>query len=82
MSLLFIYYIYFKSLNDGLYITDIDECINGDNCKGPGKKCLNILGNFTCSCIEGYRWDRSAGVDLCVINQPSLQVKLFVGKYT
>ncbi|KAL0009211.1 hypothetical protein SO802_010713 [Lithocarpus litseifolius] len=58
---------------------DIDECENHDNCKGSGEKCLNILGNFTCSCIEGYHWDRSAGVDLCVINQPLLQVKLFVG---
>ena len=65
----------------GFTSTDIDECENDDSCKGPGEKCFNIPGNFTCPCIEGYHLDRSAGVDLCVINQSSLQVKLFVGKY-
>ena len=67
----------------GFASTDIDECENNDNCKAPGEQCMNILGKFTRSCIEGYHLDQSAGVDvLCVINQPSLQVKLFVGKYT
>ena len=67
----------------GFTSIDIDKRENDDNCKAPGEQCMNILGKFTRSSIEGYQLDRSTGVDvLCVINQPSLQVKLFVGKYT
>ena len=67
----------------GFTSTDIDECENDDNYKGLREQCMNVLGKFTRSCIKGYHLDRSAAVDvLCVINQPSIKVKLFVGKYT
>ena len=62
--------------------TDINECENPNYCKLPGQKCINGLGNFTCSCIKGYHKDESAGT--CVTNQSSRPVTytLLVGKYT
>uniref|UniRef100_A0A7N2LHT9 EGF-like domain-containing protein n=1 Tax=Quercus lobata TaxID=97700 RepID=A0A7N2LHT9_QUELO len=59
---------------------DINECENPNHCKLPGEKCINLLGNFTCSCIKGYHLDVSAGI--CVTNQSSRLVTLLVGKYT
>ncbi|KAL0009202.1 hypothetical protein SO802_010704 [Lithocarpus litseifolius] len=56
---------------------DIDECKNPNNCNHLGQECINEPGKFTCFCIKGYHLDQSAGV--CVNNQSSLQVKLFVG---
>ena len=62
--------------------TDINECENPNYCKLPGQKCINGLGNFTCSCIKGYHKDGSVGT--CVTNQSSRPVTytLLVGKYT
>ena len=60
--------------------TDINECENPQICNRPGESCINGIGNYTCSCIKGYRLDRIAG--LCVTNQSSLQVNLLIGKYT
>ncbi|KAF3961289.1 hypothetical protein CMV_014075 [Castanea mollissima] len=56
---------------------DINECENPNHCKLPGQKCINGLGNFTCSCIKGYHLDVSAGI--CVPNQSSRLVTLLVG---
>ena len=58
--------------------TDINECENPNYCKLPGQKCINGLGDFTCSCIKGYHKDGSAGT--CVTNQ--FTNTLLVGKYT
>ncbi|KAK4594446.1 hypothetical protein RGQ29_018218 [Quercus rubra] len=56
---------------------DINECENPNHCKLQGEKCINVLGNFTCSCIKGYHLDVSAGI--CVTNQSSRLVTLLVG---
>lgn len=61
--------------------TDIDECENHNNCKLPRQTCINVPGNFMCSCIRGYCEDRSFGVLLCFTNHSS-QVNLLVGKHT
>ena len=33
-------------------VADVDEC--GTQNDGCPQNCLNIPGNFTCSCLEGY----------------------------
>ncbi|XP_075647133.1 wall-associated receptor kinase 2-like [Castanea sativa] len=55
---------------------DINECENPNPCKLPREKCINGLGNFTCSCIKGYHLDVSAGI--CVTNQSSELITLSV----
>ncbi|KAL0008951.1 hypothetical protein SO802_010453 [Lithocarpus litseifolius] len=55
---------------------DINECENPNQCKLPRQKCINGLGNFTCSCIKGYH---DVGAGICVANQSSRLVTLLVG---
>lgn len=38
--------------NDSKICTDIDECEMAQQC---AHTCVNLLGNFSCSCFEGYR---------------------------
>ena len=40
-----------------LYFIDIDECETGtDNCD-VNATCTNRVGNFTCTCNQGYHGD-------------------------
>ncbi|XP_023224350.1 latent-transforming growth factor beta-binding protein 1-like isoform X2 [Centruroides sculpturatus] len=35
------------------YCEDIDECLDANIC-GSNSNCINTVGNFTCSCIDGF----------------------------
>ncbi|XP_023224351.1 adhesion G protein-coupled receptor E2-like isoform X3 [Centruroides sculpturatus] len=35
------------------YCEDIDECLDVNIC-GSNSNCINTVGNFTCSCIDGF----------------------------
>ena len=40
-----------------LYLTDINECENGDDNCNENANCTNTEGSFTCSCNPGYTGD-------------------------
>ena len=40
-----------------IFISDIDECLmDTDNCD-ENAACANVIGNFECSCNDGYSGD-------------------------
>ena len=59
-------------------ITDINECDAKElnNCTSH-QYCVNELGSYHCSCVEGFHSDGEA----CVPDKSSLTIKLTVGKY-
>ena len=73
---LFIYY---------FTITDINECeakeLNKNNCTSY-QYCVNELGSYNCSCMEGYHsYGKACVPDQFASNESSLTIKLTVGKY-
>ena len=40
-------------MNVNLSVLDIDECELDDVCM-PYAYCSNVLGSYTCTCIEGF----------------------------
>ncbi len=37
------------------FISDINECLNSSLVCGPNANCSNYNGNYSCSCLEGYK---------------------------
>ena len=73
-TFLFIYY---------FIITDINECEAKElnNCTSY-QYCVNELGNYNCSCMEGYHsYGKACVPDQFASNESSLSIKLTVGKY-
>ncbi|KAK7446068.1 hypothetical protein BaRGS_00040292, partial [Batillaria attramentaria] len=45
---------------EGTYCQDdIDECLKDPHICGNDKICINTIGSYTCSCLEGYELDDS-----------------------
>jgi hypothetical protein len=51
----------------------MDECAAVDEhgaslaCPGPGRRCINTVGAFTCGCVDGYRPKGCVCVCVCVL---------------
>ncbi|XP_059631703.1 wall-associated receptor kinase 2-like [Cornus florida] len=56
---------------------DINECEDPSLNRCP-KHCVNIAGNYKCSCPKGYRWDSRTNGEGCVVDQ-LLVITLYVG---
>ena len=41
----------------GSHFVDIDECTNGTDTCSPFAVCNNTMGDFNCSCLEGFEGD-------------------------
>ena len=42
------------SHEEDIYCLDIDECTTGQHICSDFATCSNTLGNYTCSCLEGF----------------------------
>lgn len=52
---------YYHDLVNICHVIDIDECANPSAC-GSNAVCTNQLGNYTCTCPEGYIGNPYTGV--------------------
>ncbi|KAI3932955.1 hypothetical protein MKW98_029188 [Papaver atlanticum] len=48
---------------------DVDEC--KEICKGPGGKCENTEGNYTCVCNNGYSYEVRDNITYCILENKS-----------
>lgn len=74
---------FFFLFNYYFTFTDINECDAKElnNCTSH-QHCVNKLGSYHCSCIEGYHSDGEACVlDQFTPNKSSLAIILTIGKY-
>ncbi|XP_023213551.1 fibrillin-1-like, partial [Centruroides sculpturatus] len=55
------------------FCEDIDECLDANKC-GSNSNCSNTVGNFTCSCRDGYVRNKNKNEfecgDICELEKP------------
>lgn len=62
-------------------VSDIDECGN-ETLNTCVQNCINIPGNYTCSCKEGYHGDGRKNGTSCMKDGQLLVIKVTIGKCT
>ncbi|XP_077137846.1 uncharacterized protein LOC143803979 [Ranitomeya variabilis] len=71
---------------DGIQCDDIDECLTGNICS-PYATCTNTIGNYTCTCNNGF-WGNGThceDIDECETNNtcsPNATCTNTIGNYT